>query len=637
MSTDAKRENLLKRLQELFSDPVQIASQSDNIPVEKGIIPPVTNETPATSSTSDCTASSSEMDALSARVRELEAKLKESEMRAIAAVAELATTKTEDKKAAPVIVYEKEKVGYTYRDENASAQLPEEELEHVISTPLTASGEVIGDIKVEPLSGRPWTTEEETLTNAVAQQVSLQIQNLRLLATTERARAEAENATRRFIHENWDSFLDGIHHSERVGYAYDQATVTPCADKPQADHGIQESVSVMEEQVGMLYLQPDPTHPLTNEDRAMVTAIAHQVAQQVENLRLLADAARARAEAEEASRRLTRESWQAYTSQQTATSLSFVYDSNEVTPLTESALLQNVNFTQPLTVRGETIGQLAVANWKDVSPEAADLAAAIAAQTSIHLETLRLNEELRKRAVELEKLDKLKSAFLANMSHELRTPLNSILGFSDVMLDGLDGPLTETMENDLKLISRNGQHLLSLINDVLDMAKITAGKMNLSIERFNLHDVLTDVVNITVPLARDKALALQLESPDSSALELEADRMRLRQVMINLVGNAIKFTEAGSVTISTARRDGRIRINVRDTGIGVLPEQAQLIFEEFSQVDTSTTRKTGGTGLGLPISRKLIELHGGRLWVESTGVRGEGSTFIVELPVGGPA
>jgi len=584
-----------------------------------------------------------------ARLCELEAKFQESEKRA-AAKRESApspaapgpeinteTKKEEDKRSAVPILYEKEHIGFAYsgnRLQPLGDAIPvASTMSSSVTAPLTASGQTIGRMQVEPAPERKWTPEETALLNAVAQQASVQIQNLRLLATTERARAEAENATRRFIHENWDSFLDGIHHSERVGYAYDQATVIPFADKPQADHGIQESVSVMEEQVGMLYLQPDPTRPLTNEDRAMVTAIANQVAQQVENLRLLADAARARAEAEEATRRLTRESWRAYTSQQDATNLGFVYDSNEVTPLTESFLLQNVNFTQPLTVRGETIGQLAVANWKDVSPEAADLAAAIAAQTSIHLETLRLNEELRKRAEELEKLDKLKSAFLANMSHELRTPLNSILGFSDVMLEGLDGPLTDVMENDLKLISRNGQHLLSLINDVLDMAKITAGKMNLNVERFNLHEVLADVVNITTPLARDKSLTLQLEAEASSALELEADRTRLRQVMINLVGNAIKFTEAGSITVSAARHDGRIRINVRDTGIGVTPDQAQLIFEEFGQVDTSTTRKTGGTGLGLPISRKLIELHGGQLWVESTGVRGEGSTFVIELPM----
>jgi signal transduction histidine kinase len=266
------------------------------------------------------------------------------------------------------------------------------------------------------------------------------------------------------------------------------------------------------------------------------------------------------------------------------------------------------------------------------SKEDASIYSTLAAQVGVALQNARLYVEQASTVTQLRELDRLKSSFLANMSHELRTPLNSILGFSDVMLDGLDGPLTETMENDLKLINRNGQHLLSLINDVLDMAKITAGKMNLSFERFNVREVLEDVVNITAPLARDKALALQLEADASSDLEIEADHTRLRQVMINLVGNAIKFTEAGSVMISTERQNGYIRINVRDTGIGVPPEQAQMIFEEFSQVDTSTTRKTGGTGLGLPISRKLIELHHGRLWVESAGIRGEGSTFIIELP-----
>jgi signal transduction histidine kinase len=265
--------------------------------------------------------------------------------------------------------------------------------------------------------------------------------------------------------------------------------------------------------------------------------------------------------------------------------------------------------------------------------EDASIYATLAAQVGVALQNARLYMEQSATVTQLRELDRLKSSFLANMSHELRTPLNSILGFSDVMLEGLDGPLSDVMENDLKLISRNGQHLLSLINDVLDMAKIEAGKMNLNIERFNLHEVLADVVNITAPLARDKALTLQLETEASPALELEADRIRLRQVLINLVGNAIKFTEAGSVTLSAAQQNGHIRISVRDTGIGVPPEHAQMIFEEFHQVDSSTTRKAGGTGLGLPISRKLIELHGGKLWVESTGVRGEGSTFIIELPM----
>ncbi len=615
--------DLQKRLETLFSDPEQIA--------EKGNTPPVTHEAPTSPPANDSSAPSREIDTLLSRIRELETQLRESEVRASA------QANTVEARPTASILYEKEQVGYSFSSENSMplrlTTFAASKLDNAIKAPLTASGLLIGEMQIEPPSDRVWSAEEMNLANAVAQQASLQIQNLRLLATTERARAEAQAATRRFTHENWEAFMDGIHQGERIGYVYDQSAVAPFGEAAPVEHDFQAIVNVLDEHVGDLFLKAAPAHPLTDADRALVSAVARQLGQQVENLRLLADASRARAEAEEATRRLTRESWQSYTAQQEEDVLGFVYDSNQVTPLRESPLPQDIAIAQPLKVRGETIGQLAVAGWKNVSPEAAAMVAAIAAQTSIHLETLRLTEELQKRAAELEKLDRLKSAFLANMSHELRTPLNSILGFSDVILEGLDGPLTETMESDLKLINRNGQHLLSLINDVLDMAKIEAGKMNLNIERFNMHEILMDVVNITASLARDKALTLQLEADASPDLIIEADRIRLRQVMINLVGNAIKFTESGSITIFTTRHDGRLRINVRDTGIGVLPEQAQMIFEEFGQVDTSTTRKTGGTGLGLPISRKLIELHGGQLWVESTGVHGEGSTFIIELPV----
>ncbi|MBK9780629.1 MAG: hypothetical protein IPP55_11350 [Anaerolineales bacterium] len=197
----------------------------------------------------------------------------------------------------------------------------------------------------------------------------------------------------------------------------------------------------------------------------------------MENIRLLADASRARAEAEEATRRLTRQNWETYTQREGM--LGFVYDSVKVSPLSDDMAASDIVLEQPLFVRGEAIGQLAVKGLRHVSQEAKDMAAAIASQTSIHLEALRLTEELQKRAEELKELDRLKSAFLANMSHELRTPLNSILGFTDVMLEGLDGELTPYMDNYLRLVQKNGQHLLHLINDVLDMAKIRSGRMSL--------------------------------------------------------------------------------------------------------------------------------------------------------------
>ncbi|HEY4580874.1 MAG TPA: GAF domain-containing protein, partial [Candidatus Acidoferrales bacterium] len=267
------------------------------------------------------------------------------------------------------------------------------------------------------------------------------------------------------------------------------------------------------------------------------------------------------------------------------------------------------------------------------SEEDVRIQTALAAQVAVALQNANLYAEQAAIVTRLRELDHLKSTFLANMSHELRTPLNSILGFTDVMIEGLDGPLTDLMESDLKVVQKNGKHLLNLINDVLDMAKIEAGKMSLSLERFNLQEVLEEVVEIIGPLARDKALDLRIATEPTDALDLTADRIRLRQVMINLVGNAIKFTEQGVITLQAMQHNGSVRVAIRDTGFGIPPDKLEAIFEAFSQVDTSTTRKAGGTGLGLPISRRLIELHGGRLWAESSGIPGEGSTFFVELPL----
>jgi signal transduction histidine kinase len=537
-------------------------------------------------------------------------------------------------------LYEKDQVGYVYSNDqivslqNANAaQMPR--FQNALTSPLTAGREVIGDMQIDAPGQHFWTAEEKSLARAVAQQVSLQLQSLRLLAAAERSRSQAESATRQFIHTGWESYLDAIHQNERIGYSFDQSAVTPYTEKFGGDDdGIREAVSLLEEQIGLLYLKPDPNSPLTSADHTLVSQVANQVAQQVENIRLLADASRARAEAEDAIHRLTRFDWEKFTEGRAESELGFVYDSLSVTPLASHSLLENIVLTQPLKVRGETVGRLAVAGTMHIAPESANLAAAIAAQASIHLETLRLTEELQKRARALEELDRLKSAFLANMSHELRTPLNSILGFTDVMIEGLDGDLSANMDNDLHLIQKNGQHLLHLINDVLDMAKIESGRMNLNPERFKVNNLLDEVVSITSTLAIEKNLSLFVDEASDRAIEIYADNTRLRQVMINLVNNSIKFTERGRISISaTAAQNGRVLIAVKDTGIGIPPDKLESVFQEFAQVDTSSTRKVGGTGLGLPISRRLVELHGGRLWAESTGVDGEGCIFYVEMPL----
>jgi signal transduction histidine kinase len=290
----------------------------------------------------------------------------------------------------------------------------------------------------------------------------------------------------------------------------------------------------------------------------------------------------------------------------------------------------------PMTVGDTLLGVFDVQsnNATGFSDEDANIYVTLAAQVGVALQNAHLYVEQAALVTQLRELDRLKSSFLANMSHELRTPLNSILGFADVIIEELDGPLTENMSNDLRLIQKNGQHLLHLINDVLDMAKIEAGRMNLNPERFTACEVLEEVTSITSTLASEKNTSLFIEEDSNRDVKIYADRTRLRQVMINLVNNAIKFTENGKIALKVAAMEGaRILVTIKDTGIGIPPDKLEAIFQEFTQVDSSSTRKAGGTGLGLPISRKLVEMHGGRLWAESTGIPGEGSTFFVELPV----
>jgi len=302
---------------------------------------------------------------------------------------------------------------------------------------------------------------------------------------------------------------------------------------------------------------------------------------------------------------------------------------NELLPETQSEI------AIPMMVGNELVGVFDVQSEiaGRFTQEDVRVFSTLASAVAVAVQNANLYAEQTAAVARLKELDQLKSSFLANMSHELRTPLNSIIGFTEVLLEGIDGELTDSMDNDLKVIHKNGQHLLNLINDVLDMAKIEAGRMTLTIEEFNLQEVLEEVTDITRPLADNKSLELRLEIDPTEDLTLEADRIRMRQVMINVVNNSIKFTESGYVAISARRANELIQVVVRDTGIGIPPEQIDKIFQEFTQVDTSTTRKAGGTGLGLPISRHLVELHGGHLWAESSGIAGEGSFFYIELPI----
>lgn len=227
--------------------------------------------------------------------------------------------------------------------------------------------------------------------------------------------------------------------------------------------------------------------------------------------------------------------------------------------------------------------------------------------------------------------DLLKTQFMANMSHELRTPLNAIIGFAQVMIDGIDGDITATQREDLKAINKSGLHLLAIINDILDISRIEAGKMRLDIEEVGLSDIIVDVMATAKTLIKDHPVTLKLDVV-GAPLRVCVDRSRIRQVILNLLGNAIKFTPKGSITLRVRERVDQVEISVIDTGIGIRPEDIPVLFTEFRQLDPSSTRSQGGAGLGLALSKRFVEMHGGRIWAESE--KGSGATFSFFLPMG---
>jgi signal transduction histidine kinase len=237
-----------------------------------------------------------------------------------------------------------------------------------------------------------------------------------------------------------------------------------------------------------------------------------------------------------------------------------------------------------------------------------------------------------KQAQTLEKLrqmDRLKDEFLSNMSHELRTPLNAVIGLSDVILQGMDGDLTPRLQQDIQTIHDAGQQLLSIVNDVLDIAKIEAGSLTLRLARIDLRQPLQEALKTAHVMAAEKHLMLSAHLPDQP-LWVSADANRMRQVALNLLSNAVKFTDAGQVWLYAYAKQGEVTFCVQDEGIGIAPEYHTIIFEQFRQVQGSLSRRKGGAGLGLAISKRLVELHGGRIWLESA--LGKGSTFYVSLP-----
>ena len=578
--------------------------------------------------------------------------------------------------------------------------------EGVLATPLKIGDEVLGMLKLE--GAEEWSEDETALLSSIAGQVSQHIENLRLLAQAEQYRAEAEQATRRLTHEGWDEYMQSPLAPAR-GYVYDQKKVHEASSDTELmmdenDQVVIQNLLVRDQLIGQIAV--DATQVDEEEISVLVTTISERLSAHIENLRLLD-------ETEFGRQQLDKRATELETVAQVSTAAATILDpqallqsvvdltqysfglyylnvylfskdgqslefaagtgnagrellakghsiqldqaksiiakaarTREVVIVTDARtdpeflhhqLLPDTlsEMALPMIVADELIGIFDVEDDQIDRFKEDDIRtfSTLATQTGVALRNAQLYAEQMATVERLRELDELKSSFLANMSHELRTPLNSILGFTQVILEGLDGPLTEDMETDLGLIHNSGQHLLALINDVLDMAKIESGKLSLSLEPIDIGEMLKNVIQTIEPLAKNRTLSLDMKSTLTPGKTIMADSLRLRQILMNLMGNSIKFTEKGGVSVEIQQIEKNILIKIKDTGIGIPPEKVDSIFEAFSQVDTSSTRKAGGTGLGLPISRRLVEVHGGRLWAESKGISGKGSVFHLELPI----
>jgi GAF domain-containing protein/anti-sigma regulatory factor (Ser/Thr protein kinase) len=287
----------------------------------------------------------------------------------------------------------------------------------------------------------------------------------------------------------------------------------------------------------------------------------------------------------------------------------------------------------PMVREGQLIGCLVVSRNRpgEFPAETIDLLKTFATQSALAIQNARLFHEIEDKSRQLEAASRHKSEFLANMSHELRTPLNAVIGFSEVLLQRMFGDLNAKQDEYLKDIYASGQHLLSLINDILDLSKIEAGRMELAPAPFHLPSALENAVTLVKERAGRHGITLQVDV-DPRLGEIVGDERKVKQVLLNLLSNAVKFTpEGGRISLRAGRKDGLVAIAVSDTGIGIAPEDQAAIFEEFRQVGHDETRKQEGTGLGLTLAKKFVELHRGQIWVESEP--GRGSTFTFTLPI----
>ena len=489
--------------------------------------------------------------------------------------------------------------GQALLDSDAQAEAGGEPLESsavLYSREIAIRGEVIGRIGIQDDPTNPLSSDDQDLLESVAGQVAAALENARLLEQTHKRAVELETVSE-----------------------VSAATTTHL----ESDLLLQSVVDLTKQRFGLYH------------------AHIYRFYASLEELRLAAGA-------DEVGREMVAEGWSirldneySLVARAARTRAPVVVDNVHQ----EAGFLPNPRLPEtrsemavPLIAGDELLGVLDVQSERvgAFGPDDVQVQTSLAAQVSVALQNASLYETQLETSTKLRAVDRLKSEFLASMSHELRTPLNSIIGFADVILEGLDGDLSPRMEEDVTLIRNSGRHLRNLIGDILDMSKIESGKMDLQYDLLDPRRVIEEVMANAEKFAvtyEKQHLTLETEMANDLG-NIEADRTRLTQILYNLISNAIKFTEEGGVYMRVERDDDRLYVSVRDTGIGIDNTDLDLIFEQFRQVDGSLTRASGGTGLGLPITRHLVEMHGGRISVDS--VAGEGSTFDFWIPANRP-
>jgi PAS domain S-box-containing protein len=462
-----------------------------------------------------------------------------------------------------------------------------------ITSPLAVRGAVIGALGIEYEEDRPLLPEDEALLESISVQVAEALESARLLEQTQKRAGELETVAR---------------------------VSTAASTILQVDKLLQTVVDLAQERFGLyhvsifLYNSDDETLALA----AGSGITGREIAAEQEPILLDAEHSLIARAAREGKPLIVNNVAEEPT-----------FAAHPLLPDTRAEMVI------PMILGEELLGVFDV-EADSVNAFTTDdlrIQTTLATQVAVSVQNARLYAEQLATAEKLRELDRLKSEFLASMSHELRTPLNSIIGFADVLLEGIDGVLNERMEEDVRLILDSGRHLRELIGEILDMSKIEAGMMELRYEAINPQQLGREALASATTLSPGKQLDFVLEV----APELEpvyADRTRFMQVLLNMLSNAIKFTQKGSITLSMRMVEDGLYTAVTDTGIGIQAEDIPIVFEQFQQVDGSVTRVVGGTGLGMPISKKLVELHGGTMGVESS--LGAGSTFWFIIPRGEP-